>query len=196
MPEPADLPPGSQTVFRLPRAYWHCQADNFDWGLVRPASLSEHYSAFLAAAQAGGAPHLILTGEPGIGKTHLGVAAYRQLVREVGTERATWINVPDFCRRVKDGYDKGAQDPFTDYLAAQRLVVLDDLVGRDLSLHEMNQIVYRLLDSAYQNAAAMLVTMNPPVSELAARFQPHEVSRLLAEAVVIPLQGSGDRRRP
>jgi len=188
---------GSLTIFRLPRAYWHCQLGNFMWEWVRPASLQEHYMRFLGGIEAGLAPHLILSGDTGIGKTHLGVAAYRWAVRRVGTELATWVNVPEFCTSVKAAYtDENGHGPFEDYAAARRFVVLDDLLGRDLTLHEASQIVYRLLDVAYQNGAAVLITMNPAVTELVARFPPHEVSRILAAATIIPMQGSGDRRRP
>jgi hypothetical protein len=82
-----------------------------------------------------------------------------------------------------------------DFALARRLVVLDDLLGRDLSMHEASQIVYRLLDTAYQNGAAVLITMNPDAGELAARFPAHEVSRLLSAAAIIPLVGVQDWRR-
>lgn len=186
---------GSATVFRLPRGYWHCQLSNFAWENVTPASTRQHYLQFLSETVEGAAPHLILTGPPGIGKTHLGVAAYRYVVRAVGTGLATWVNVPEFCALAKRSYSGEVVDPFEDFSQARRLVVLDDLLGRDLSMHEASQIVYRMLDVAYQNAAAVLLTMNPPVTELAAKFPPHEVSRILAHAKIIPMTGLRDQRR-
>lgn len=184
--------PGSQTVFRLPRSHWHCQAENFAWDAVRPGELQNQYTHFLETAVEGNAPHLLLIGVPGVGKTHLGVAAYRRMVLHVGTECATWLNVPAFCDRVKAAYDE-AYDPFEDYEAARRFVVLDDLFGRDLTKHEAGHIVYRLLDTAYQNGAAVLITMNQTVQELADKLPAHEVSRVLAGATIIPMSAKGGR---
>ena len=164
------------------------------WEGIKPASLREHFETFLQETIAGRAPHLLLTGPPGSGKTHLGVVAYRRLVFHVGTELATWLNVPAFCDRVKAAYS-GEDDPLQEYEDARRLVVLDDLFGRDLTSHEASQIIYRLLDIAYQNGAAMLFTMNQSVQDLAARLPGHEVSRVLAGAKVIPITAAKDWRR-
>jgi DNA replication protein DnaC len=78
---------------------------------------------------------------------------------------------------------------------ARRLVVLDDLLGRDLSAHEASQIVYRLIDTVYTNGAACLITMNQDPRELTARFPPHELSRLLAGATHAPMTATKDWRR-
>jgi len=185
----------SHTVFRLPRSHWHCTIANFEWAPLRPASLQQHYTKFLQDAAAGTTPrHLILTGGPGIGKTHLGVAAYRHMVQHVGTEQATWLNVPAFCDRVKASYNT-PHDPMQEYQAARRFVVLDDLFGRELTVHEANQIVYRLLDMSYLNEASLLVTMNPTAKEVTSRLPAHEISRLFAGATIIPVQAEQDWRR-
>lgn len=183
------------TVFRLPRSHWHCTLWNFDWESVRPPRLQEHALALLHAVQDGKAPHLILTGGPGIGKTHIGIGVYRAGSVAWGTELVTWLNVPAFCERVKRSYDKSVMDPWYDVESAKRLVVLDDLFGKDLSNHERDQILVRLLDTAYQNGAAVLVSMNPDVKEVSARLNPHEISRLLAASTIIPMQADKDRRR-
>jgi DNA replication protein DnaC len=182
-------------VFRLPRSHWHCTLAGFTWAAARPASLQARVDAFLAAAADGGAPHLILTGDPGIGKTHLGVAAYRAATVWAGTALAYWCNVPAFCEAVKRGYKSDDASPWEDVEAARRLVVLDDLFGRDLSTHEASQIVYRLIDTVYTNGAACLITMNQAESELPARLAAHEISRLLAGATLIPMTAAKDWRR-
>lgn len=183
------------TVFGLPRSHWHCTLENFEWEAVRPKPLQEHVLKFLTEVRAGKSPHLLLTGSPGIGKSHLGVAVYRAVAADTGTIRAMWINVPDFCERVKRGYHPDEPDPWPDVEEAQRLVVLDDLFGRDLSSHETGQIVYRLIDTAYRNNAAVLVNMNQNIEELQVRLTGHEVSRLLAQSVIIPMAGMKDFRR-
>lgn len=187
--------PQSWTVFRLPRSHWHCALDNFQWDAVRPASLQERLAAVMQQIADGGAPHLVMTGGPGIGKTHLGVVLYRQAAAVLGTELVTWLNVPDFCERVKQSYGGDQPSPWADVEAARRLVVLDDLFGRELTAHERSQVIVRLLDVIYQNNAALIVTMNPSVNELPVLLLPHEISRLLAGATVIPMTAAKDWRR-
>ena len=103
--------------------------------------------------------------------------------------RATWLNIPAFCDKVKSTYgpDADAGDPIADYQDARSLVVLDDLFGRELTPHEAGQIVNRLLDVAYQNGAALLVTLNQTHKELAAILPQHEILRLLSHAAIIPV---------
>lgn len=180
-------------MLRLPRSHWHAQLSNFDWAGVENKQLRPQVEKFLAGVQDGKAEHLILTGAPGIGKSHIGVGCYRALAAVFGTELVTWMNVPRFCETVKRGYGDGT-DPWQEVEAARRLVVLDDLFGRSLTEHEADQIVNRLIDVAYQNGASVLVTMNQDVSELPARLAAHEVSRLLADATIIPVRGKKDWR--
>lgn len=193
MTEPQE--PSGFTVFRLPRSHWHCYLWNFEWAHVTPTSLQARITDFVHGTSDGKAPHVLLTGAPGIGKSHIGVGVYRAASAVFGTELTTWINVPNFCEAVKRSYERGESDPWQDYEAAKRLVVLDDLFGRDLSSHEVSQIVYRLIDTAYQNNAAVLVNMNQDVKELAARLASHEISRLLAGSTIIPMTATKDRRR-
>jgi len=186
---------GGLTVFRLPRSHWHAALWNFEWDKVHPPSLKDRVTAFLLAVQDSKAPHLLLTGDPGAGKTHIGVGVYRVATTVWGTAMVSWINVPAFCERVKRSYGDNAADPWEDIESARRLVVLDDLFGKELTNHEKDQVITRLLDTIYQNGAALLATMNPPAEELKSRLPPHEVSRLLADSTIIPMRALKDWRR-
>lgn len=194
MTTPAPIEGGGFIVYRLPRSHWHCHLWTFEWAGVKPASTRMRIEEFVHNVNAGQSPHMLLTGDPGIGKSHLGVGVYRAVAAQLGTELVTWVNVPAFCEQIKREYGSD-YDPWQDYEAARRLVVLDDLFGRALSAHEMSQIVYRLIDTAYQNGAAVLVNMNQNVEELKARLASHEVSRLLAESTIIPMTSTKDWRR-
>lgn len=183
------------TVFRLPRVLWHCTFETFDWRGVAPASLYQHLQTLLQAVAGTGAPHILLSGLPGIGKTHLGVATYRAASAQVGTALVTWLHVPTFCETVKQSYSEPDLDPWADVQEARRLVVLDDLFGRELTSHEKDQIITRLVDLVYTNGAALLATMNQSLDELRARLPPHEISRLLSQCTIIPMRAeTGDHR--
>ena len=194
MAENEPIEPSSNTVFRLPRSHWHCHLGNFEWDKVTPQSLRSRVRQFVQDVNEGRAPHVLLTGTPGIGKSHIGVGVYRALVTTFGTQLVTWLNVPAFCERVKRTYGADDVDPWADIEDARRLIVLDDLFGRDLTAHERDQILVRLIDTAYQNNAGFFVTMNPSVQELQAKLLPHEISRLLAGSTIIPVVGQKDYR--
>lgn len=183
------------TVYRLPRSHWHATISNFTWDGVTPPSLARRIDEFVQQTVAGQSPHVLLTGLPGIGKTHLGIGVYRRCAALLGTQLVTWVNIPAFCDAIKRSYRPDEPDPWVDYEAAKRLVVLDDLFGRDLSQHEVSQIVYRLIDTAYTNDAAILVNMNQDIKELPSRLASHEISRLLAGATIIPMTAPKDHRR-
>lgn len=187
--------PSSWTVFRLPRSHVHCHLWNFDWDSVTPRSLQSFVLDFLHQVQDGKAPHMVMTGKPGIGKSHIGVGIYRAASAIFGTELVTWINVPAFCSAVKQSYAPGEVNPWDDYMAAKRLVVLDDLFGREFTGHEKDQIITRLLDTAYINNASLVATMNQDSRELMARLPPHEISRLLSNGTVVPMTAEKDWRR-
>lgn len=185
----------SATVYGVPRSHWHCDLANFEWATVRPLSLRAHLAQFQEQVRRGQAPHLILTGEPGHGKSHLGVALYRWAAQWAGTWRVRWIHVPTFCYQVKAGFQPGAVDPFTDYEDCRTLVVLDDLLGREYTQYEQAHVLYRLIDQAYQQGTAMVVTVNYEAPEVVRLLGAHESSRLFANATTIQLHGSDWRRR-
>lgn len=197
----SNLPPQAGDywgVFRLPRSHWHCQLANFEWAAVNPASLEKHVRQFVHDVVNGSARHLVLTGQPGLGKSHIGVAVYRAVSAVVGTALTHWMSVPTFCEEVKSSYSTSDYSPWTEFEDARRLVVLDDLFGRTFTAHDRDQIVTRLIDIPYQNNAAMLITMNQPVEELGDRIPPHEISRLTADSTIIPVgsrSGAHDWRR-
>lgn len=191
----ATIPDGF-TIFRVPRSHYHAQVSNFGWADVKPSGLKKAVEAWWARAVRGEAPHFLMTGAPGCGKSHLAVGLYRAMTVHVGTQQATYIHVPSFCEAVKRGYsDDSAWHLWDDLESATRLVVLDDLFGRELTAHDKDQIFTRLLETAYANNAALVATMNPSVEELQARLPPHEISRLLADAAVAPMVGVRDQRR-
>lgn len=185
------------TVFRVPRSHWHCTWENFNWESVTPTSLQEELRSWRQKVLEGKPSHLILYGLPGTGKTHQGVALYRQLASLLGTELATFVNVPRFCETVKDSYRNqgNGPDPWAGIEAAKAAVVLDDLFGRELTQHDASQIVNRLIDTTYRNGAALLANMNQDIEELKARLPAHEISRLLADARVIHVRADRDWRR-
>jgi DNA replication protein DnaC len=183
--------PSSNTVHGIPRSHWHCHLHNYEEPKDR---VVEAVSAFLDEWKAGTvpAPHLLLTGKQGRGKTHLAVGIYRSAVYETNIQECAYIHVPNFCVRVKKSYG-GGEDPFQETEEAS-LVVLDDIFGADLTEHEITKILTRLITTAYDRNQALVVTSNYSVKGISDILHPHELSRLLQNSTVLNMASERDHR--
>lgn len=186
----------SETVHRVPRSHWDCHLHTYRWDwLENGERVRAAVDAFVTGLATRQAPHLLLLGERGLGKTHLAVGIYRAAVYELDLSRAALVHVPSFCDEVKAGFnDRDAPDPFDDLRRAD-VAVIDDLFGRMLTEWEITQVVPRLIDEPYRRRAAMVVTANPSLDEIRATLDPHEVSRLLERATVVNMRGQDRRLR-
>jgi DNA replication protein DnaC len=189
----------SQAIYGIERSHYHCTLENFEWESEEKKEktldfliqLQDRVNGNLDTGQP--PPHMLCMGPPGNGKTHLSVAIYRWAVLRSNARLCHWLNVPKFCDEVKNSYDGSVLDPFDEVNDARTLLVLDDLLGRDLSAYESGTIVNRLIDTAYRNGAGLIVTTNYKLQELADRFHQHELSRILENCTVLNFKGE-DRR--
>lgn len=182
----------SWTVRDLPNSHAKCTFDNFVWD--REPGIKDEIRSFLQQIGSEDPPSLFLTGDPGTGKTHLAVAAFRWAVYRFDPEQCAFRNVPAFCDRVKESYGNDKQ-PYRRLERATHLVVLDDIFGRDLSSHERDHILNRLIDMAYTNDAAILTTTNYSIAKIENRMDPHEISRLLRNPLHFEMQSDDFRMR-
>jgi DNA replication protein DnaC len=186
----ADIP-GSNTILYLPREYWTKQLAGYDTS-VR-SGVPDLIRPFIKEVEEGKSPHLIMTGTAGTGKSHLGVGLYRWGVLRFDTIASVWLHVPSFCDRVKKSYGTRDHDPYDLIRGCDRMLVLDDIFGRDLGEHELTQILNRVIEIAHQNQVALVATTNFSVAQIRAKLHPHEVSRLFQRASVAEFDGEDCR---
>lgn len=191
----ADVP-SSETVHGLPPRHWHCHLGNFDWSVVTNGSAkAATVRRFLDAHLEGEQGNLLLIGAVGAGKTHIGVGIYRAVVATEDLTKATWLHVPSVAEQVKARFDdKTMPDPL-ERLDTARLVVLDDLYGREPTDWERSQIHTRLIDTAYRNGASLVLTDNHGTNGLQAQLAAHEWSRLQERATVLDFFEDDDYRK-
>lgn len=190
---PEDVP-SSETVRGLPREHWGCHLSNFDFSVLSNGDAKwAAVAAFMDEHENGDAPHLLLLGREGAGKSHIATGLYRWAVYRYDLSYAAFVHVPSFSHAYKKSFRGDAPDPFDD-IEGSRFLVLDDPFGRQPSDWELAQVIPRLVDIAYRERMSLVVTANQDRKAFRRSLEPHEVSRLFDGAIEIRFFEEADYR--
>lgn len=189
--------PVSSTVLDLPRSHWHCSLRNFDWSEWSKGDI-EKVMGWMDDTRARRAPHLLLVGNIGTGKTHIGVALYRWAVYVSELEAipadSAFIHVDTLLGQLAASHFPSDQEEvWADVEDVRFCAVLDDLFGSQYNDRRL-QYIARLIDTLHRNGAALVVTSNIAAEKWLDRgMAAHERSRLLENARGVQFAGR-DRR--
>jgi DNA replication protein DnaC len=106
---------------------------------------------------------LLLLGNPGVGKTHLTVAALKHLMEQAGTE-CLFCSFPDLLERLQESYDPVALRSKAEILEPvleTSVVAIDDLGARRVSDWVEDTVTY-ILNYRYNKKLPTLLTSNLP----------------------------------
>jgi DNA replication protein DnaC len=185
------FPPSSITVHEIPKEFWSCHLHNFDFGERR--ELLTEVTEFVAEENLG--RHLILTGPPGLGKTHLSVGIFRAFVAEHGTGTCGWFDIPDSALLVKQRYDdKSVKDVIGRMEECRHLVVMDDVFGRKATAHDLDYTIYPFIHTVHANQASLVMTTNYSMEQLEEVLAQHELDRLLERCRIFGFKGDSRRK--
>ena len=173
------------TVFRLPKSHWRKDLNNFDFTVP---GAQEAVRRFIEGERRG----LLVTGPPGVGKTHLSVGLYRWAVAQEGTQRSMWTDFPEFVLEVKRGYGTGI-DVLEEVREARFFLCLDDFLGRELTSHEMENILYPCIQLAHRNQVRFVLTTNYSLEKISTILTPHELDRVLDNCTHLEIAGESRR---
>jgi DNA replication protein DnaC len=166
----------AQARARIPRRYEHCDFENFDTGLWEgqegyPPASTAAWDRSLAQAKvvieafaknypAGGETGLLLMGPCGVGKTHLAVAALRQLMQRGHQTR--FYDYRELLKEIQASYDPnnpvsemGVLEPVFE----SEVVLIDDLGASKPSPWALETIGH-ILNKRYNEKRVTLLTTN------------------------------------
>lgn len=136
--------------------------------------------------------NLLLTGKPGLGKTHLSAA----IAREVSG--AGWSVVYDTAGHIfrlfedqKFGREEGEED--VERVLRCDLLILDDL-GTELTTAFVQSALYQIVNTRLMERRPTILSTNLMPDELAQRYSPQVASRIEGEYQLLPFVGEDIRR--
>lgn len=138
----------------IPDRYWPMTLDTFD------SRANVH--AFELVSAWNGDENIVLSGQPGRGKTHLAVAALRREIEARG-KPGRFVYVPklldEIRKRYADSWDGERADEYEGRMARWPLLVLDDL-GAERSTPWVLERITLLLEERQDRALVTVVTTN------------------------------------
>ncbi|MGF1471717.1 MAG: ATP-binding protein [Rubrobacteraceae bacterium] len=133
-------------------------------------------------------------GKPGIGKTHLAVAACREALQR--GVLAGYYNVAGLVSRIQETYspyEEETRRAVIEGVARRRFVVLDDL-GKEHRSANVDSIIYELVNALYITRATPILCSNLPDVEYRGRYDEAVRSRIAGMCEIVVVAGE-DRRR-
>lgn len=158
--------------------------ENMDWVCRTCRRYAENFET--------GSGNLLLTGRPGLGKTHLSAA----IAREVSG--AGWSVVYDTAGHIfrlfedqKFGREEGEED--VERVLRCDLLILDDL-GTELTTAFVQSALYQIVNTRLMERRPTILSTNLMPDELAQRYSPQVASRIEGEYQLLPFVGEDIRR--
>ena len=136
---------------------------------------------------------MLMSGPPGVGKTHVLVGACREALQ--AGRLAIWKNFVSLVSQIQGSYsDYEGPDraQIIEDLAKHEIVLLDD-IGKERQSDDVASIVYEVIDALYRRRRTLLCATNLSDAELGRRYDLAVLDRLRHMCEFIELRGESKR---
>jgi DNA replication protein DnaC len=144
----------------IPTRYQHCTLENFtayneslEQAVVKARRVADAFPVNTRG--------LLLEGQPGVGKTHLGVAVLKQIIEATGA-RGLFYDTRDLLRIIRSTYDPSIRTTELEILRpvmTADLLVLDDL-GAEKTSEWVEETMNLIVNTRYNEKRLTLFTSN------------------------------------
>ena len=134
---------------------------------------------------------LLLTGNPGTGKTHLAAAIANYVIDNYGIP-VRFVNYIDLVENVKKAFGTREDVVAENYMNVP-LLIIDDLTNATGDWR--NEMLYRIINSRYESNLPVIITTNDTYSQLSKNLMEKTMSRILEMCKIVKMNGADYRRR-
>ncbi len=138
---------------------------------------------------------VVMLGSPGVGKTYLMKAFFRELLRDEVT--VIWWRAHKLVKRIQSSYGdpsrSNERESLIERAASHDVVFVDDL-GKERGSEDVETIMWELFDTIYESGSTLVLSSNFTLQEYDKAYDDAVKDRIQGMSYLFNIQGDSRRR--